>query len=105
MKDVNGISSKGIPGIGEVVSVGAGEEGIVPGTFQNSQCFIRLVCIGYFSGEWIIGESNGPGIVCFVPDWFINKRIESVRIETERHKSLVGKPITYVNGKTRCTVK
>jgi hypothetical protein len=105
MEDVYDVCANGVLKVGEVVSVAKGLEGVVPKTLSDGQCFVRLLCVGYFSGSWIIVSPSGYGIVCFLPKWSAGKQIESVRIEAERPRSLVGRPIQFLNGGMRVTVK
>jgi len=102
-----GICAEGNPKVGGEIVVGEGEQGVVPKCFPDSgKCFVRLKWVGgYFNGGWEIVPGDEAGIVCFVPDWFAGKEIRSVKIESERPKSFVGKPISFMSGGTLCLIK
>ncbi len=98
MKDIYDVSEKGLPKVGETISVGEeSKEGIKPKCFLDTgEYYVKLQWIGgYYSGEWEIVFPDEPGIICFIPSWFADKKIMSVRIVSERPKSLVGKPIIF----------
>lgn len=102
MKDIYGICRDAFPRVGQEVSIGKEEEGVEPECFSNTnEYFVKLQ---YFFGKWEIVSAEETGIVCFVPKWFADKKILSIKIESERPKSFVGKPTRFVNGKTVCQV-